>query len=333
MQTKYNQILQLVTFSATLVVHATTSAQHVDVLVWDQDGTVGVGQYDYDNAVASEQRVHIARLDSFYSVNNPGFTSFSGPEALPGNADLKWDFLPMTVDSGTHSGYQSNLLYWDGVGSEPNFGPTSTEDYELTLYGKNAPATADGTSEVITGDVIDRTPPNGAIHEHLYFFLDDNGDGLNTTLPDAGVYVLSMRLSIDGLEQSEPFFYVWATPELEVLPAILPSAIWVNERLDTLVIEPLAGDYNADGTVDAADYTVWRDTFGQANGVLSADGNQDGVVDDMDYIVWQNNYGLSSAALASANSTAVPEPNTFLLVLTILICFVGMPRSPVFLGA
>ena len=23
------------------------------------------------------------------------------------------------------------------------------------------------------------------------------------------------------------------------------------------------GDYNGDGTVDAADYTVWRDTFGQ----------------------------------------------------------------------
>ncbi len=59
----------------------------------------------------------------------------------------------------------------------------------------------------------------------------------------------------------------------------------------------LAGDYNADGVVNAADYTVWRDglgtTFSQA-----------------DYGVWAANYG----ATLPVNANAVPEPSTALLI-------------------
>ncbi len=59
----------------------------------------------------------------------------------------------------------------------------------------------------------------------------------------------------------------------------------------------LAGDYNASGTVDAADYTVWRDSQGAtSNGNLPADGNHDGVVDQLDYDVWKNNFGAVAAA-------------------------------------
>ena len=35
----------------------------------------------------------------------------------------------------------------------------------------------------------------------------------------------------------------------------------------------LAGDYNLDGIVDAADYVVWRKTLGQSGTDLAADGN------------------------------------------------------------
>ena len=34
----------------------------------------------------------------------------------------------------------------------------------------------------------------------------------------------------------------------------------------------LSGDYNGNGIVDADDYTVWRDTFGQIGSGLDADG-------------------------------------------------------------
>lgn len=81
---------------------------------------------------------------------------------------------------------------------------------------------------------------------------------------------------------------------------------------DNLVL--LAGDYNGDGSVDAADYTVWRDTLDSTT-ELAADGNNNGTVDAPDYGIWVSNYGTSSSA-ATSLSTSVPEPSALLLVLT-----------------
>lgn len=63
------------------------------------------------------------------------------------------------------------------------------------------------------------------------------------------------------------------------------------------------GDYNGDGTVDAADYTVWRDTQGDAAG----------------YDTWAENYGATAPtnpATSQAARNLVPEPTTLLLALT-----------------
>ncbi len=55
----------------------------------------------------------------------------------------------------------------------------------------------------------------------------------------------------------------------------------------TLDVNVLPGDYNADGAVDAADYTVWQNAFGSTTDAL-ADGNGDGVVNLADYTVWRD---------------------------------------------
>ncbi|MEQ8847810.1 hypothetical protein [Botrimarina sp.] len=284
---------------------APCAAQHADVLVFDNGGKLGVGLYDFESQSIAEQRVHRARFDDFYAVNNPGFTALAGAGALPGGADLGWDFLPMTVDSGAHTGYESTLLYWDGTG-DPEFGPTPTDQYELSLFGRDGSAVADGGADVVPGGVIDRTASNGAIHEHRFFFLDDNGDGLNTTLPAAGVYLLGMRVRIDGLEASDPFYYVWATPEPAVLPAIQPAAAWVEARVDTLFVDGLPGDFNGDGLVDAADYTLWRDGLG------------DGFRPEQ-YGVWAANYGPAETPAAAA----APEPAALWGAACVLLAGIG----------
>lgn len=58
-----------------------------------------------------------------------------------------------------------------------------------------------------------------------------------------------------------------------------------------------AGDYNLNGVVDAADYSVWRDTLGSTT-VLDADGNGDHVVDQLDYEVWKSRMGQSFSGIA-----------------------------------
>ena len=84
-----------------------------------------------------------------------------------------------------------------------------------------------------------------------------------------------------------------------VLTVVAPAA--------ALTVE-LAGDYNGDGTVDADDYTVYRDTLGQIVPKFSlADGNGDGIVDKNDYHVLKANFGNSQFLLSSSVLAAIPN--------------------------
>lgn len=51
------------------------------------------------------------------------------------------------------------------------------------------------------------------------------------------------------------------------------------------------GDYDNNGTVQQADYTLWKSLFGSAD--LRADGNGDGSIDAADYTVWRDHLGMS----------------------------------------
>jgi hypothetical protein len=66
----------------------------------------------------------------------------------------------------------------------------------------------------------------------------------------------------------------------------------------------LAGDYNSDLSVDAADYVVWRKTLGSTND-LRADGSGNGIVDEADHAVWQANFGAALVPAGNANTVAV----------------------------
>jgi hypothetical protein len=85
----------------------------------------------------------------------------------------------------------------------------------------------------------------------------------------------------------------------------------------------LPGDYNNDGTVDAADYTVWRDNLGAAAGTLPNDPNSGAIGADQ-YATWRVNYGSAASPTASAaEGVGVPEPTgVILLVLGMAaLCF------------
>ena len=83
--------------------------------------------------------------------------------------------------------------------------------------------------------------------------------------------------------------------------------------------EPLLlGDYNFDGTVNAPDYNVWRDSFGSTT-ELDADGNGDGVINAPDYNVWRDNFGRTA-------NVAVPEPTSIALLVAAIIVFANLFR-------
>jgi hypothetical protein len=69
------------------------------------------------------------------------------------------------------------------------------------------------------------------------------------------------------------------------------------------------GDYNGNGTVDAADYVQWRN-----GGPLQNEGATPNTVTVEDYNFWRGRFGATSGS-GSANATSVPEPSTCILLL------------------
>ena len=137
--------------------------------------------------------------------------------------------------------------------------------------------------------------------------------------------VLDVSLVNDYLPTpGDTFTIITATDPLvgtftsEELPTNAPNFVldWdVQIGANTVTIELLSatalpGDYNADGAVDAADYTVWRDSLG-ATGVPAfsgADGDGDGDITQDDYGVWVANFGNAAPAVA------IPEPTSWVLL-------------------
>jgi hypothetical protein len=95
------------------------------------------------------------------------------------------------------------------------------------------------------------------------------------------------------------------------------------------VVDPdLPGDYNDNGTVDAADYVMWRKTLGTSMPNYSGpDGNGNGVVDQDDHEVWSVHFGQTSPAGAGslvAAAPATPEPATAALFGAGLVAMSGI---------
>jgi hypothetical protein len=82
-----------------------------------------------------------------------------------------------------------------------------------------------------------------------------------------------------------------------------------------IVIEGTPGDYNNDGLVNAADYTIWRDNLGATTALQNENPSAatPGVVDQEDYDFWKSQFGLGGGS-GSVAAAGVPEPTTWFLL-------------------
>jgi hypothetical protein len=82
------------------------------------------------------------------------------------------------------------------------------------------------------------------------------------------------------------------------------------------------GDYNGDLVVNAADYTVWRNTLGQAVSFdgAGADGDGDRMIDYDDFLFWRDRYGdvVGGAGASQGALAQLPEPASAVVALAIL---------------
>ena len=102
--------------------------------------------------------------------------------------------------------------------------------------------------------------------------------------------------------------------------AFEPDTTWDTSQLYTtgevtlLSAAGLSGDFNGDGVVNLADYTVWRNNLGAASDtpINNAGDDQPGV-NTGDYAVWKDNFGSGGGPPWAVPAT-VPEPGTCSLV-------------------
>lgn len=81
-------------------------------------------------------------------------------------------------------------------------------------------------------------------------------------------------------------------------------------RADFASTSLLGADGNGDGIVDAADYAVWRDNLG-AGIKIAGDYDFSGTVDQLDYSVWQQTFGSTTNLAADGNGNGVVDAADF----------------------
>ena len=94
-----------------------------------------------------------------------------------------------------------------------------------------------------------------------------------------------------------------------------------------LELSVLPGDYNMDGLVDGADFTIWRDALNsRLAGDAAADGNGNGIVDQDDFQIWVDQFGTSYRA-SPMRAAPVPEPHLSIAWIVVLATFLNPRRS------
>jgi hypothetical protein len=168
-------------------------------------------------------------------------------------------------------------------------GLTAGEEYDRLVV--NGDATIDGTVVI---ELIDGFIPQA----------NDNFDVLDfNSFSGTPIFDFSLSQLAGGL--------AWDTSQFSTDGRLCVSSCGAGGGV--------AGDFNNNGVVDAADYTTWRDAVGSNNG-LPNDNGLSTPVGTAHYDLWKANFGNTGSG-----SAAVPEPATLTLVL--LAALTGIVRT------
>lgn len=214
--------------------------------------------------------------------SNFGIGVLSGAEPLvdPTDAELRVDgdaSVPEALEIAFDRDVELETLLLGNV--------DTSETWTLSLVSGSDPfdgLTGYGEDFTIAPGSFSYTRPSG--NGGLFFFFGDDEAGEDPILIEAGT-VLSFSTS--------------NTTGGGMLLQMLSASV---------IVEGLQGDFNGDGTVDIADYTVWRDNLGSTEGDLLSGNGTGGAIDGDDYDLWKSQFGNSLSASLSA--AAVPEPAT-----------------------
>jgi glucose/arabinose dehydrogenase len=262
-----------------------------------------------------------------YGLRNPWRASFDRDKGDFWIGDVGWDTREEIDHQAPGVGAQNYgwRLQEGNVQTPPPAGGPAPADYVAPVYDYTHGTTTQGTfqGKAVVGGYIYRGPDPSL--QGQYFFGDEISKHFwrftDPTNPTGTVQNIdSLLVPNVGAINAPASFGEDAVGNLYVVDYANTFQANQGEIYRVVTNALLTGDYNTDGTVDAADYTVWRDTLGQTvpNGT-GADGNGNGMIDTDDYNFWANNFGHSvHTQSGSGAATAVPEPAAMALTFQML---------------
>jgi hypothetical protein len=265
-----------------------------DGLDFPNEGQPGWSILDAIGVVSEKDEIGLSRL--YAQVNfSPERDGFTFPPDFGGAFNAADHLEPGAVYVSTNFENEIFARYGNSTGQ-------GERDWHITNVTDNGLA---GASAAAGRFAQAGSDPHGFPREPL-------GEGQYSPTPDC-----NYACYLANYHTSESSQYVpYGTP----ITTTLGSANY------PLNLTQLPWDFNQNGVVDAADYTVWRDTLGQidpspgtefdgnpATNPLAANANRSNAVDMADYAAWKWHFGESLPTMAGGGAVAVPEPASWLL--------------------
>lgn len=198
---------------------ASASEEHADILVGAQNGKlVTLAEDPAENFFLSQ--VYEGEMPAAsYFTDDPGFNNDESDDFPAGIATLTPDTalnFNIKAVAPIGGGTAANLFFWDGSGAAA-FTPVS-DGTTLTVSKATGPtssltAVADGSANDVSGFTMDTTSSTGKLHKHIDFFMLDSIGGIDSIAD--GLYVLPLELTQSELDNSDPFFIVFATDGID----------------------------------------------------------------------------------------------------------------------
>ena len=277
------------------------------------------------------------------------FTPEATPVVLTNTGDqllIRWDFQLSTVNASNNSqdfritivdspadsrltgnGSPGSAAY-TGYAVFANMGQNFGHGRPFELKGRVAVGELLSASAAWTSDALVVGGTNGnegyadsTPYTYLFTATRNADDGIDIVTSVTGGNINGTgHLSISYTDES-PASYAFDTfsvrPSRADRTAFVFNTSLFRVEFNTDSAPPvLFGDFNDDGIVDAADYTVWRNNLGnESEDVINNAGDGMGGVDSGDYEVWKQHYGqmtgLGSGGIAAS---VIPEPASIWLM-------------------
>jgi hypothetical protein len=324
--------------------HVLDNVQHHVAVVFDADGGNDPGEATItlyiDGALppgaANNPAETMVQLGNLNDVNN-----WLGRSNWTGDANFDGLLNEFRIHDTPLSQSQVDASFDAGPNVVPDFGVVSLE--VNTVTGRVTIKNSGSTPTNI--DYYRITSNEGALDTATWNSLDDqNRDAIGAgageswdeaELSDSRALAELFLLGASGVSSTSPLELghaydptvagVGTSGDLQFQFAAQGTNNLMPAAVTYVTPSPLAGDYNGNGTVDAADYVIWRKTLGSTT-ALAADGDDNGRVDQFDYAVWRFTFGNSAGAGAVTTASALPESHSATLLLVGFVSSVGILR-------